>query len=97
MLPLYHTQKFYFYNYIANDRFPYHYLVTTSPKYKATRAQIFKDMKKFKVIKLLNNKFFVYHSLNASVCGAKANSLGVTGGLYKDQVNIHRGVLIRDY
>ena len=46
---------------------------------------------------LLSKKFFVYHLLNASICGAKANSLGVTGGLYKDQVSIHRGLLIRDY
>ena len=42
----------------------------------------------------MNVFFFDFFSEKAS---GKFNSHGVTGGVYKARVHIHRGVLIRDY
>ncbi|KAK1258679.1 hypothetical protein QJS04_geneDACA024809 [Acorus gramineus] len=71
---------------VSGHRFPYGYLVTTSPQSKTPPWYGQMSSPKRDVL-----------GDSSSYASGETYSQSVTGGVYRARVHIHRGMLIRDY
>ena len=72
----------------SSHRFPYDYHVTTSPQLLTISWILYL---------LIQTKINFYFILNLIILYKITNFHGVTGGMYKIWIHIHRNVIIYDY